>query len=124
MALARRGSVRVPTYYIEPFGGVAVEAQLCGTPVITTDFGAFPETVQHGITGYRCRTYKQFRVGGTQRAPHQPDSLPYVGQDALQPGACSADVRRVLRHAASPARGPGGGYARNPDRSELDWLKR
>ena len=28
-------AVLMPTYYLEPFGGVNVEAQLCGTPVIT-----------------------------------------------------------------------------------------
>ncbi len=47
-------AVLVPTLYPEPFGGVNVEAQLCGTPVITTDFGAFPETVEQGVTGFRC----------------------------------------------------------------------
>jgi glycosyltransferase involved in cell wall biosynthesis len=49
-----------PTIYVEPFGGVAVEAQMCGTPVITTDWGAFTETVEQGVSGFRCRTMEQF----------------------------------------------------------------
>ena len=31
-----------------------------GTPAITSDFGAFCETVEHGRTGYRCHTLEQF----------------------------------------------------------------
>lgn len=49
-----------PTLYLEPFGGVAVEAQLCGTPVICTDWGGFTETVVDGETGCRCHTLGEF----------------------------------------------------------------
>lgn len=50
----------VPTLYVEPFGGVNVEAQLCGTPVITSDWGGFVETNTPGVSGFRCRTLEQF----------------------------------------------------------------
>lgn len=72
-ALMRRASVlMVPTYYLEPFGGVAVEAQLCGTPVVTSDWGAFPETVRQGVTGFRCRTFAEFCSGVEQARSLSP----------------------------------------------------
>ena len=57
MAGAR--AVLMPTLYLEMFGCVAVEAMLSGTPPITSDFGAFPETIDHGVTGYRFSTIDQ-----------------------------------------------------------------
>jgi glycosyltransferase involved in cell wall biosynthesis len=50
----------VPTLYLEPFGNVNIESQACGTPVITTDWGAFTETVVEGVTGFRCRNVEEF----------------------------------------------------------------
>lgn len=54
--LAGARCLLVPTLYHEPFGGVAVESMMSGTPVVATDWGAFPETVEHGVTGFRFRT--------------------------------------------------------------------
>lgn len=49
-----------PTIYVEPFGTVVIESQMCGTPALTTDWGAFTETVVNGLSGYRCRTLRDF----------------------------------------------------------------
>ncbi len=58
--MSKARAVFVPTTYIEPFGGVHAEALLCGTPVITTNFGVFTETVQNGVNGYRCDVFRDF----------------------------------------------------------------
>ena len=52
----------MPTVYIGPFEGVTAEAQLCGVPCLTTDWGAFTETIEDGKTGFRCRTLREFIV--------------------------------------------------------------
>ncbi|MCK5385627.1 MAG: glycosyltransferase [Gammaproteobacteria bacterium] len=44
----------LPVSFNEPFGLVAVESMLCGTPVIALDMGAYKETVTAG--GYVCDT--------------------------------------------------------------------
>lgn len=49
----------VPTTYIEPFGGVAVEAMMAGVPVVSTDWGAFTETVHPYHSGFRFRTLSE-----------------------------------------------------------------
>lgn len=75
--MSRAKAVFVPTIYVEPFGNVNVEAQACGTPVITTDWGAFTETVEDGVTGFRCRTFGEFK----RAALTAPNLDPHVIRD-------------------------------------------
>lgn len=58
--MVKAKAVFVPTEYLECFGGVNVEARLSGTPVITTNFGCFPEYVENGVDGFRCNTLQDF----------------------------------------------------------------
>eukprot|EP01091_Cochliopodium_minus_P014263 TRINITY_DN4808_c0_g1_i1.p1 TRINITY_DN4808_c0_g1~~TRINITY_DN4808_c0_g1_i1.p1 ORF type:complete len:413 (+),score=95.32 TRINITY_DN4808_c0_g1_i1:46-1284(+) len=46
----------LPTLFVEPFGGSIVEGQFCGVPGITVNYGVFAETIEHGVTGFRCNT--------------------------------------------------------------------
>jgi len=51
-----------PTVFTEPFCGMAVEAMLCGTPVVSVNYGAMTETVQEGM-GFRCHTLQDWLDG-------------------------------------------------------------
>lgn len=119
--MGEAAAVIVPTTYLEPFGGVNVEAQMCGTPVITSDWGAFPETVEHGRTGFRCRTLDQFvyavkNVGKLDRS--------YIYQRAHRKWSIY-NVRHMYQEYFSMVTDlwdPRGWNMLHPDRANLDWL--
>lgn len=121
--LAGASALIQATYYSEPFGGCVVEAYFSGTPVITTDWGVFNETVLHGVTGYRCRTMDHF-IWAVNNI------------DKISPRACydwamknySMD-RVVLMYEEyfkmlQDVQFKQGFYEINEDRTELDWLRR
>lgn len=66
--------------FIEPFNLVAIESQLVGTPAITPDFGAFTETVEDEVTGYRCHTMAEFELAAQYAGMLDRD---YIRQRAL-----------------------------------------
>ncbi len=118
--LCRAAALVCPTYYVEPFGGVNVEAQLSGTPVISSDYGAFTETVLHGVTGFRCRTMEQFEFAGRH-------------VDTIDPRACrqwamnyslEAIGKRYEEYFQMVFDLVGEGfYAPRPERRDLEWLQ-
>jgi glycosyltransferase involved in cell wall biosynthesis len=119
--LSGAAALLCPTYYIEPFGGVNVEAQLSGTPVIATDFGAFTETVLHGVTGFRCRTMEQFEFAARHVETIDPHACrAWAMSFSLERvGLMYEEYFRMLFDLAGD-----GFYAARPSRRDLDWLRR
>ncbi len=50
--LGRARALIFPIRWSEPFGLVMVEAMACGTPVVSSPFGAAVELVEEGVTGF------------------------------------------------------------------------
>jgi len=119
--LAGARALFCPTYYIEPFGGVNVEAQMSGTPVITSDHGAFPETVLHGVTGFRCRTFEQFLfAAGNVHKLRPEDCRKWAMNYSLEKvGAMYEEYFKMVLDLAGE-----GFYAPRPERKHLQWLSR
>lgn len=51
-----------PSNFTEPFCGMAAEAMMCGTPVVSVNYGAMTETVGEGM-GFRCHTLQDWLDG-------------------------------------------------------------
>lgn len=76
-------AVLAPTKYLEPFGCGPVEAQLCGTPVICSDWGGMVETVEQGRTGLRCHTLADY-CHGIQMALSGAFDRTYIRERAVR----------------------------------------
>lgn len=120
--LGNAKAVLMPTYYLEPFGGVNVEAQLCGTPVITTDWGAFPETVLHGVTGYRCKVFEEFCWAVHNISNIKPIDCRNWAQNNYSMERIGKMYEEYFQRVYSLF--DEGFYKPNSARKELDWLTR
>ncbi len=76
-----------PIQWEEPFGLVMAESLACGTPVITTNWGAAPEIIEDGKTGFVVHDLDEF--------PRAMEAL-----DQIDPAVCRSEAeRRFSPHA-------------------------
>ena len=87
----KAAAVLFPIKWCEPFGLVAVEAQASGTPIIATRFGALPEIIREGETG--------FVVDSVEEAIMATEKL-----GTISPQACRANAESRFS-AATMAKG-------------------
>jgi glycosyltransferase involved in cell wall biosynthesis len=57
--LGKARAVLFPIDWEEPFGLVMTEAMACGTPVIAFSYGAAPEVIEHGRTGFLVNSVEE-----------------------------------------------------------------
>jgi glycosyltransferase involved in cell wall biosynthesis len=93
--LGNARALLAPSTFVEPFCGMSVEAMLCGTPVISVDYGAMTETVQDGM-GFRCHTLKDWlesieKVGSLDR-----EYIAKVSRSKYSLEACGAKYSKII----------------------------
>lgn len=92
--IGRAKAVLMPSQMLEPFGGVAVEAMLTGTPVLTTPFGAFTETVP---AKWRCRTLGDWLRAIAKLGEEVPSAIRAYAQQKFGLGPVGAQYHQIFQ---------------------------
>lgn len=116
--MAKAKCLIMPTLYMEPFGCVAIEAMLSGTPILTNDWGGPGENNVHGVTGFKCRTYEQFEWAA--RNIHLID--PKNCREWAETNFSFDKVGYMYEEYFQSLQGGVDWYRPNPNRSNLDHL--
>ena len=120
--MSRAKAVFVPTLYFGPFEGVSMEALMCGTPIITTNFGCFTENNIHGKTGFRCTTFEQFVWAAKNIDKISPEYCREYAVNNFSIDRIKYMYQEYFEQLVNLWKA--GWYERNESRDNLDWLNR
>ena len=102
-----------PIRWPEPFGLVMVEAMACGTPVVTTNWGAAPELVEDGVTGFRRDSDDDLVDAPSRTSTSSTRGVPGTGRGTLLGrGDGARGYEAALRAVARP----------EPESSAAGWI--
>lgn len=99
--LAGARALVMPYRWEEPFGKVLVEAQACGTPVVSVPVGAVPEVVADGVTGYLRETPAQMAAAVRQLGSISPRACRERSVELFSRARMAADYARLYRRLAA-----------------------
>jgi glycosyltransferase involved in cell wall biosynthesis len=116
--MAKAKCLIMPTLYMEPFGCVAIEAMLSGTPILTNEWGGPGENNVHGVTGFKCRTFEQFEWAA--RNIHLID--PKKCREWAKNNFSFDKIGHMYEEYFQSLQGGVDWYKPNPARSNLDHL--
>ncbi len=115
--LSRARATICASTFMEPFCGTQIESMLSGTPVISSDWGAFAEYNIHGKTGYRCQTFEQFVWAANNISNIKPADCRKQGElFSLDKVGAMFDEYFTSVQAIKNGKG---WYAKRPDRTDL-----
>jgi glycosyltransferase involved in cell wall biosynthesis len=121
--LAEAQAVFSPTIYLEPFGGVTIEAAMSGTPVIVSNFGVYPETIIHGVTGWRCAVRDDFVWAAQHLENFEPKVIRKYAIANFSMDHCGMMYREYFNRLSSLLEKEGWNKE-YPEKTNMNWLKK
>jgi len=90
-----------PIQYPEAFGLVLLEAMLCGTPVAAIRFGAVPEIIEEGVTGFSVESPADFGRAVTRCLSLDRRRIRQLAEQRFSADRMARDYLRVYEQAAN-----------------------
>lgn len=94
-----------PSTFTEPFCGMAAEAMLCGTPIVSVNYGAMTETVIEGVSGFRCHTLQDWIDGIYSVGDLERHTIASIARSKWSLEACGKRYAKIFQQLNDLYRG-------------------